>query len=73
MSNVTVNLEGLNDEQLTLIARFAEILRHAGGESQVRAELARLWSEWSRGAPPMDEDEAEALSRDALRFARRSA
>ena len=72
MQNAAVNLEGLTDEQIRLVARFVEILRraHGEGENATKGDLAQLWADWSAGAPALSTAEADALSDEAVRYAR---
>ena len=68
----TLNLEGLSDEQLALVARFVNLVRRTDKE-RAREAFGRLWDEWVRNAPPIAEEEAEALVEEAVAFARISA
>jgi hypothetical protein len=63
-----VNLEGLTEEQLRLVERFANLLR--GSREGARAELQRMWQEWAASVPSIPEAEVEALVEEAVARAR---
>ena len=66
-----VNLRGLSDDQLDLVERFVSLLRRTREPERARADLKRLWREWSDRAPAFDQAEADRIAEEAVAFARR--
>lgn len=65
----TVDLTGLDAEQMNLVAKFVEFVRSKEKE-RARADFAPFWEAWRARAPRISEDETEALVSEAVAFAR---
>ena len=65
-----VNLEGLSDDQLDLVERFADLLRHAQDQAAVRGNLRQLLAKRRSTVPEISDDEADRLAADAVAYAR---
>ena len=68
MPNVQIDVEGLSDNQVEMLIHIADLMRSMSTMKQVQArkEFGRLWAEWKKVAPAMDEDEVQALVEDAI-------
>ena len=65
-----VSLQGLTEDELTLLAQFADLLRASRDRREARAELGRLLDELAALPNALTEQEAEALALEAVAFAR---
>ncbi len=65
----TVDLSGLDAEQVNLIAKFVEFVRSKEKE-RAKTDFLHFWESWKARAPRIPEDEAEALVSEAVAFAR---
>lgn len=66
----TVNLEGLNDEQLELVERFVDVLRRARDRQAVARDLQRLLARRGRACADVSDDEVDRLAAEAVAYAR---
>lgn len=68
MSNVQIDVAGLSEKQVQMLIHIADLMRtmKTTGQSQARERFSRLWDEWKEVAPPMDEDEVQALVEEAI-------
>ena len=65
-----VNLEGLSEDQLDLVERFADLLRRAHDRTTVRGDLKQLLAKRRAVAPDLSDEEADRLASDAVASAR---
>lgn len=68
MSNVQIDVAGLSDNQVQMLIHIADLMRNITTikKSQAREQFNRLWAEWKEVAPPLDEDEVQALVEEAI-------
>lgn len=68
MSNVQIDVAGLSDNQVKMLVHIADLMRNMTTikKAQAQEQLSRLWEEWKEVAPPMDEDEVQALVEEVI-------
>lgn len=68
MANVQIDVAGLSEKQVQMLVHLADLMRNMTTmkQSQARERFGRLWDEWKEIAPPMDENEVQALVEEAI-------